>query len=205
MKGSPPPKTATSGSTSSGLLERVKSRDPDGWSKLVQIYSPLVYGLARRAGLQASDAADVVQEVFRAVAQNIANFRREKPNDSFHGWLWTITRNKVRDQFRRRSSQPQAEGGTDGQTRLLNLPDDLAADEKSAEIASQYDATHRLLESVRAEFEPKTWQAFWFTVAESRAAAEAAEKLGMSIGAVYIAKSRVLARIREEAAGLMDE
>lgn len=204
MRFPPPPGSAASDSTSSSLLERVKARDPGGWSKLSQIYGPLVYGWARRAGLQASDAADVTQEVFRAVATNVAAFRRERPGDSFQGWLWTIARNKIRDHYRRRSTEPQAEGGSHCQARFANLPDALSADE-SIDAASQSLVNHRFLELVRAEFETRTWQAFWLTAVESRSAADVAQELGMSLGAVYVAKSRVLARIRQEAAGLAED
>jgi RNA polymerase sigma-70 factor (ECF subfamily) len=92
-----------SGSTSSSLLERAKSRDPDAWRWLAEFYGPLVYNWARAAGLQPSDAADVAQEVFRSVSVKLADFRHDRTHDSFRGWLWTITRNKVRDyHFQRR-------------------------------------------------------------------------------------------------------
>ena len=211
MSGKPSPFTSASGSTSSSLLEGVKARDTDAWSRFSRLYSPLVYRWARQMGLQATDAADVVQEVFRAVALHVAEFRREKPGDSFRGWLYTITRNKVRDHFRRRGAQPQAEGGSEGQARLLEVPDVLPDDKlrddtTSVTLASaQAELTHRIMELVRAEFEPRTWQAFWLTTVDGRVPAEVAGELGMKVGSVYMAKNRVLARLRQELSGLMEE
>jgi RNA polymerase sigma-70 factor (ECF subfamily) len=111
MEPSPPHVGEASGSISSSLLERVRARDPQAWERLACLYGPLVYGWARQQGLQDADAGDVVQEVFGTVAARIADFRRDGPGASFRGWLWTITRNKLGDHFRRRASRPQAAGG----------------------------------------------------------------------------------------------
>src|SRR4051794_11675033 len=96
------------GSTAASLVERARAHDPAAWQRLVALYGPLVYSWARRGGLRAEDAADVVQEVFRALVAHIGNFRQDRPGDSFRGWLWTITHNKVRDYWRSRHLQPQA-------------------------------------------------------------------------------------------------
>src|SRR5262245_10994419 len=109
--------------TSPTLLERIRAHDSDAWQRFVRIYGPLIYGWARKAGLQASDAADIVQEVSAAVHRNVARFRRDTPTESFRGWLWTICRNKVRDHFRNRRSRPGAEGGTTANLRLQLLPE----------------------------------------------------------------------------------
>src|SRR5262245_12114895 len=87
------------GVTSLTLLERVRAADPEAWRRLVELYGPVVQRWCRRAGLQESDTADVMQEVFRSVAVRVSQFRREQARDSFRAWLWTITRNKVRDHF----------------------------------------------------------------------------------------------------------
>src|SRR5690349_1212705 len=111
MKGSPdiPGSGGSSlppGSTSSSLLDQIRAGDAGGWRRLVHLYGPLVYGWARRSGLQAADAADVMQEVFRAVHTGIAGFRRDRPGDSFRAWLWGVTHTKLRDFWRRLASQP---------------------------------------------------------------------------------------------------
>ncbi|MDG1896579.1 MAG: sigma-70 family RNA polymerase sigma factor [Fuerstiella sp.] len=86
-------------STSPSLLSRARVGDTDAWHRLVEIYSPVVYRWARSAGLQDSDASDVMQDVFRDVARGLSGFRKEKPGDSFRGWLWVIARNRIRQHF----------------------------------------------------------------------------------------------------------
>src|SRR5262245_58649895 len=120
---SPSSRYGASVSTSTSLLARVKANETDAWSKLSRLYGPLVYSWTRRMNLQSSDAADVVQEVFLAVSLHVTQFHRNRPNDSFRGWLWTITRNKVRDHFRRQGKQLSAEGGSEANSRVLELPD----------------------------------------------------------------------------------
>ncbi|MBW3597296.1 MAG: sigma-70 family RNA polymerase sigma factor [Planctomycetes bacterium] len=192
-------------STSTGLLEGAKGHDPESWRRLTHIYGPLVYRWIRQCGLQAGDAADVAQEVFCAVWTGLENFRKERPGDSFRAWLWTITRNKIRDYGRRRAASPPPPGGDDAQRRLEQIPE-APPDQSTAapERGAAGEAIHRCVELVRAEFEPRTWQAFWQTAVEGRTGAEAAEDLGISVGAVYMAKSRVLRRLREELEGLVD-
>src|SRR5262245_64357028 len=99
-------------SLGASLLERLRAGQPGAWERLARLYGETVYGWCRRAGVPEADAADVSQEVFAAVARHIDDFRRERPGDSFRGWLWTITRNKVRDHFRRRAEQARAAGET---------------------------------------------------------------------------------------------
>src|SRR6476660_6885017 len=112
--------------SSDSLVARLKLRDALAWERLSQLFGPVVYGWARRAGLQDSDAADVTQEVFHAVAQQIDAFRKEQPGDSFRGWLWGITRHKILDQFRKRAMQPEVGGGADFDQSipLTDLPPD---------------------------------------------------------------------------------
>jgi RNA polymerase sigma-70 factor (ECF subfamily) len=169
---------------------------------LVRLYGPLVYLWVRRRGLQPDDAADVLQETFVAVAGSLETFHREQPGDTFRGWLWTITRNKIRDHFRRRQGEAVATGGTDAQEQLLRVPHPQAGtrpepfSDDCADAGSQI--AHAALELIRAEFEDRTWQAFWQTAVDGRKAAEVAEELGMTLAAVYMAKYRVLRRIRQE-------
>jgi RNA polymerase sigma-70 factor, ECF subfamily len=199
------PRDASSASTSTSLLARVKANEADAWSKLSRLYGTLVYRWARRTGLQANDAADVVQEVFSAVSAHMSEFRRERPSDSFRGWLFSITRNKIRDHFRRGGAQPMAEGGSEALSRMLAVPDRFSGDEGSLTGASAHaDLTHRIVEMVRAEFPPHTWQAFWHTAVDGRPAADVAGELGIKVSAVYVAMSRVLARLRHVLVALGD-
>ena len=188
-----------SGSISTTLLERARSQDPDAWRRLVRLYGPLVFRWCRLSHVQPSDAADVVQEVFRSVVSSLPAFRRDRPRDSFRGWLWTITRNKIRDQQRRRASAPRAVGGSDAHEQLQQVPDLPTETDVDVEDSS---LVHRALELIRAEFEDRTWQAFWRSAVEEQATADIAGDLGMSKGAVRQAKCRVLGRLRQELEGL---
>jgi len=166
---------------------------------MARIYGPLVYRWSRRLGLQAEDSADVVQEVFRTVAVRVAGFRRERDGDTFRGWLWTITRNKLGDFIRKRRRSDEAEGGSEAQRRLSQVPVREALDPDSLpESPETSGLCRRVLEFIRTEFQESTWQAFWKVVVEDQEPADVAAEQGMSVNAVYLAKSRVLRRLREE-------
>lgn len=192
-------------STSTSLLLRVKQHDAEAWDRLVHLYGPLVYDWCRQQNLQPADAADVSQEVFRAVARSVVKFRRERASDTFRGWLWTITRNKVRDHFRARTDHEEARGGTEILRQLNAIPDE----EPPSTIGPANDSItsspfHRAVELIRMEFEDRTWQAFWCVTIDQRATADVAEELGISVNAVRKAKSRVLRRLREEFGELLE-
>jgi RNA polymerase sigma-70 factor (ECF subfamily) len=188
-----------SSGTSQSLLERVKGDDPAAWDRLVALYAPLVFHWCRGWHLREQDAADVFQEVFKAVVTYIAAFRRDRHGDTFRGWLRTITHNKVRDHFRRLGREPEGVGGTEAQGRMAELPAQESSDEDSAAKGGAERALfHRVLELIQPEFAERTWQAFWRTAVEGQAASDVAAELSMSPGAVRVAKSRVLQRLREE-------
>jgi RNA polymerase sigma-70 factor, ECF subfamily len=190
------------GSTSSSLLQRVKLQDADAWRRLVRLYGPLVFLWCRQLGSSREDAADVAQEVWTAVAANVAEFRRDGPQHSFRGWLWTITRNKLRDRWR--DPEPSAAGGTDARRRLEQVPDELP--DSAEEVASFRGLlTRRALELIQPEFEDHTWRAFWRMAVDDRPAADVAVELDMTAGAVRQAKYRVLHRLREEMDGLLEK
>jgi RNA polymerase sigma-70 factor (ECF subfamily) len=193
----PRPSTATCRS----LLERIQADDPVAWRRLVDLYAPLVFHWCRRWDLREQDSADVSQEVFQAVATHVAGFHRERAGDTFRGWLRTITENKIRDHFRRLGREPDGVGGTEAQLRFAQLPESRSPDEDDSDVAERR-AERRLfglvLDQIRNEFEDRTWQAFWLTTVESRSTGDVAGDLGISPGAVRVAKSRVLRRLREE-------
>jgi RNA polymerase sigma-70 factor (ECF subfamily) len=186
--------------TSLTLLQRLRANDGDAWRVMVQLYTPLVHHWCARGGVRGADADDVAQEVFHAAARHLENFRRDRPGDSFHGWLRGITRNMVLQHFRRRGRHPKASGGTDAYLRLQQVEVGGAADAPDEEdLAEELDGLRRrALELVRSEFEASTWQAFWRTVVEGRSPADIAAELGVSAAAVRMAKSRVLHRLKEE-------
>jgi RNA polymerase sigma-70 factor (ECF subfamily) len=188
-----------SDSISLSLLERVRADDQAAWVRLVALYDPVLDGWCSSAGLQAADAADVKQEVFTAVTRSIGDFRRNRGSDSFRGWLFAITRNKIRDRLRKLSED--GVGGTAAHIRLSLI----AADDLDAEppFDSHDSNDERLLflqalEIIRCEFESKTWDAFWQVTVEGRSPADVAAELGISTNAVYLARSRILRRLRTE-------
>lgn len=192
-------------STSRSLLERVKRAEPEAWDRLVTLYAPLVFHWCRSWGLREQDAADIFQEVFQSVAVHIGAFRKERAGDTFRGWLRTITRNKIHDHFRRRGREPEGVGGSEAQAQLAELPAPEASEASShTEEKGERGLVARALELVRPEFAERTWQAFWRTAIEGRSAPEVGAELSMSAGAVRVAKSRVLQRLREELGDLIE-
>ncbi len=184
------------GSTTSSVLDGARRQEPGAWERVSALYGPLVYGWARRAGLRAEDAADVVQEVFRSVVKHLDHFHREQPGDSFRGWLWTITQNKVRD-LRRRGAGPVAVGGTDAQQLLLQVPEPPLSG-SGDEAARGETLLTRALGRIRSQFEEHSWRAFWAVVVEGQSPSDVANALGISVNAVYIARSRILRCLRDE-------
>jgi RNA polymerase sigma-70 factor (ECF subfamily) len=187
--------------TSSSLIERVRAQEPNAWSTLCEIYAPLVYGWARKSRLSEHDSEDIVQDVFGNVAQGIQKFQYGGPEDTFRGWLWTITRNSIRRRFNKLATDPAAaEGGTHAMQRIADAPDwvsDEAADEPELEISEEAAVLRRALKLVQNDFAEHIWQAFWEFTIEERSAKEVAEQFGMSESGVRQAKFRVLARLRE--------
>jgi RNA polymerase sigma-70 factor (ECF subfamily) len=188
----------------------VKLRDPGdetAWSEFVALYEPLVYRLVRKKGLQDADAHDLCQEVFKAVAQAVD--RWEPGRGSFRGWLSRITRNLLINFLTRGRYQPRGSGATSVMEWLdaQPAPDPSASASASALFEAEY---HRRIfqsaaELVRKEFNPATWQAFWQTAVENRPPSQVALELGLSTGAVYIARSRVLARLRRKVQEFADD
>jgi RNA polymerase sigma-70 factor, ECF subfamily len=191
--------TSDSNSVSSTLLDQLRAGRPEAWERFVRLYSPVIYRWCRRSGLTADDSADVFQEVLSAVMLHLSDFHRDKPQDSFGGWLAAITRNKVRDLYRRRQGKAEARGGSTAQRQMAEIPQPpepseefIAPDAESAAWLSR-----RALDLIRAEFENRTWQAFWRVTIQGQSSSQVADDLKMSIPAVYTAKSRVLRRLRQ--------
>lgn len=185
--------------TRASLLLRVRdARDSEAWSQFVEVYAPLVYGYARKHGLQDADAADLVQDVLRAVSSAIKKLNYDSKLGTFRGWLFTVARTKLSDLIAKRQSPGRGTGESDVQQLLLNHP---ATDEREQEDWN-LDYERRLFawaaERVRSEIQDSTWQAFWQTTVEGRSGKDVADALGMTVAAVYLAKSRVMARLKEQ-------
>jgi RNA polymerase sigma-70 factor (ECF subfamily) len=193
---------SASGSTSHTLLERVRLREPAAWRRFVDVYGPLVTYWCRRSGLGDEDAADVVQETFRSVAQGIVRFRHDREHGTFRGWLRTIVGNKLRNLARDRRNRPTAAGGDEAYRLLAESPDPLSTEGSENDAAEQSIVFRGSLELIRAEFNDRTWEAFWRLAVEDAAPADVAAELGLSLASVYQSKCRVLRRLRKELEGL---
>jgi RNA polymerase sigma-70 factor (ECF subfamily) len=200
----PAPATPQSSSaTPLSLLERVRANDAAAWRQLHELYQPLVRFWCARAGLTAPDVEDVTQEVFAGAANSLANFHRDRPGDTFRGWLRGITRNQILLFRRRNLNRPVAEGGSEALENLHQVHDPLPPpdDSETAEISQLY---RRALDQVRGQFEERTWQAFWLTVIEGRSPATLTGELGMTAAGIRQAKSRVLRRVKLEVGDLVE-
>jgi len=181
------------------LLTRIKDgSDVDAWREFVQLYGPVVYGFARKRGLQDADAADLMQEVLRSVARNADKMEYDPRRGTFRGWLYTVTRNKIYNFLSSQRNRPKGTGDTGAQERLDSIPDRVNDREDDWELEYQRQLSAKAMELVKPEFQANTWKAFWGTAVEGRAAQEVGAELKMTPGAVYVAKSRVLARLRDE-------
>lgn len=180
------------------LLLRIQDpRNQAAWAEFVGIYEPLIYRLARRKGLQDADARDLCQDVFRAVARAARRWIPDPERGSFRGWLFQIARNLLLNVLRHQRRHPRGTGDSD-LLRLLEAQP-AADDEYWRAIEDEYrrELFQAAARSIEPEFARSTWQAFWQTAVLAREVAVVAGELQLSSGAVYIAKSRVLARLRQ--------
>jgi RNA polymerase sigma-70 factor (ECF subfamily) len=192
--------------TRASLLARLGDpQDRAAWQEFVALYGSLVYGFARNRGLQDADAADLTQEVFLAIAQAADRRKYDPKQGTFRGWLYGITRNKIAKFLQRRRLQPVGSGDTNAQRRLDEQPD-LGPDPQAAwELEFQKQLFRVAAAKIEGSFAPTTWKAFWRTAVDGKSASVVAKDLGLSVGAVYVAKSRVLARLIEEMLRLQPE
>lgn len=184
--------------TRASLLVQLRDGGNHGaWQEFMKLYGPIVYGFARKRGLQDADAADLMQEVMRSVSAAIGRLDYDRSQGTFRGWLFTITRNRVFNFLSARRLRPQASGDTSTNQLLDSHPvENDGADIWEVEYQRRLAAI--AMERVKKEFQESTWQAFWKTAVEGSSAADVSKQIGMSTGAIYVAKSRVLARLKEE-------
>jgi RNA polymerase sigma-70 factor, ECF subfamily len=191
--------------TSLSLLQRTRAvSDVGAWKRLVELYQPLIHGWLRRSRVPPQDADDLTQEVLALLVQEIPHFVHNGQTGAFRHWLKTITVNRMRAFWRAGRCRPLATGDSDFLHSLEEIED------AGGEVSRLWDREHddhvlrRLLELMASEFEPTTLKAFRRVALDEASAEEVATELGLSAGAVYVAKSRVLRRLREEAQGLID-
>ncbi len=185
--------------TPASLLERLRQPGQEqAWARLVELYTPLLYGWARRAGLQAQDAADLAQDVFAILVRKLPEFVYDRQR-SFRAWLRTLLMNRWRDGRRRAAVRPAEVGHPD----LDGLPA-RASDELFEETEYRRQLVGQALRLIRPEFREITWKAWEGHGLQGRPAAEVGRELGISEGTVFVAKCRVLRRMRRELEGLLD-
>lgn len=192
--------------TRPSLLLRLRdARDDRAWSEFQQIYEPLIYRLGRRNGFQDADARELTQEVLLAVSKAIDQWDPDPGRGSFRGWLFRIARNLMINSLTKQRRHPQGSGDTDF-NRLLN--EQPAED---SQHSTYFDHEYKrqtfrwAAEQIRDEFKDSTWKAFWLTCVEGKAIKDVASDLQMSVGSVYVARSRVMAKLRTKIEQLRDD
>jgi RNA polymerase sigma-70 factor (ECF subfamily) len=191
--------------TRPSLLIRVRDpRDAEAWAQFVGLYGPLIYRFARKRRLQDADAADLTQTVLQAVAGGVRRLDYDPRRGSFRGWLFQVVRRQLGKVLARERRAPRGGGGEGPRRALEEQP---GRDDDQALWDREYERRLFLwaAEQVRGAFEEATWQAFWRTAVEGKSPRETAESLGMTVGAVYTAKSRVLDRLRKAIQDVQDD
>jgi len=185
--------------TRPSLLFRIRdAENQQAWSQFVEIYAPLVHRFAQRSGLQDADAADLTQEVLQSVHDAIGRLDYNPQRGTFRSWLFTIARNRIKNFLKRQSRHPRGTGDTEIKQVLDNHP--ATVDELETRWDEDYEQRmfHWAADQIRPEFQERSWQAFWQTAVAGQPTKQVAATLSMSLGAVYVAKSRVLARLKEQ-------
>ncbi|TWU57994.1 RNA polymerase sigma factor [Rubripirellula reticaptiva] len=185
--------------TRPSLLVRLKdTRDHEAWTDFHAVYEPVIYAMCRRRGLQDADAREIVQEVLMAVSRSIANFTNHG-DGTFRGWLSRITRNATIDALRKSASRRETIDAS-GVMRHLEI---IAADNVNDETTEEFDWDRRqqLFRWAAAEVRQRTgetnWIAFWKSSVDGLSISDVAKELGIGEGAVYVARCRIIKRIRE--------
>ncbi len=188
--------------TSASLLERLFDReDSEAWRRLVDLYTPLIRGWMGRNGVPASDADDVTQDVLGVVARELPGFRHNGRVGAFRAWLRAITTNCLRRAWR---EQRRRRDWGDFGPLLEQLEDPCSDPSRLWDREHDRQVLDRMLSAIEPDFRPETWAAFRRLALEGATAREVADELGVTSNAVLIAKSRVLHRLRELSAGLLD-
>jgi RNA polymerase sigma factor (sigma-70 family) len=190
--------------TRASLLIRLRdARDKDAWTQFVQVYAPLIYGFGRSRGLQDADAADLMQDVLSSLTRSLGRLDYDPRRGSFRSWLYTITRNRLNTFLDRQRRVVHGTGDSGAHRRLEQEPEPT----EISEWEREYDRRvfDWAAERVRATNSEPIWQAFYQTAMEGKKPKDVAQALNMSVGSVYVAKSRILAQVREQIQRLNEE
>ncbi|MCC9602845.1 sigma-70 family RNA polymerase sigma factor [Stieleria sp. JC731] len=182
--------------TRESLIARLPDHaDTAAWQEFVQLYEPLIYGIGRRHGLQPSDATDLVQEVLIAVAQSVEKFEPNEQRGRFRSWLFRVARNQSLNRLRQLRGHVQPVGGTESLQRLADVQATCSAEQEFA-IAFRRRAFRWAARKVRTTVRPETWEAFSRTAIECQSPRTVANDLNIDVGAVYLARSRVMSHLK---------
>jgi RNA polymerase sigma-70 factor (ECF subfamily) len=190
--------------TRQSLLLRARTGEEDAWKDLTDLYRPLILAWLNRMGVPPADLEDLSQDVLLSVVRHLPGFEHSGHRGAFRSWLRTIACSRTTDYWRATATNAKASGGSGVVAVLQQIAD------PDSDLNRRWDEEHDryvlacLLDLMEAEFEPTTLRAFRRLALDGAAGAEVAEELGMTVAAVYMAKSRVLQRIRREAEGLID-
>lgn len=191
--------------TSVSLLGRARDdAESDSWRRLAAIYTPLLRQWVRRYELQAADADDLVQEVLVTVARELPAFEHSGRTGAFRCWLKTILVHRLRNHWRSRRYRPPAKGGSSVLDQLRELEDEASSTSRIWNAEHDRHVLAQLIQQIRGRFEGRTWEAFQRQMLGGESPATVAESLGLPVHSVYVAKSRVLNALRQEAAGLVE-
>jgi RNA polymerase sigma-70 factor (ECF subfamily) len=189
--------------TRQSLLLRAQTGEENAWKDLTELYRPLIIGWLNRQGVPAVDLDDLSQDVLLSVVRHLPSFEHSGNRGAFRSWLRTIVVSRTTDYWRATLESTPASGGSGATAALQQITD------PNSDLNRQWDEEHDryvlgcLLDLVEQEFEPTTLRAFRRLALDGASGADVAEELGLSVAAVYVAKSRVLQRIRQEAEGLI--
>ncbi len=191
--------------TSTSLLDALRSgSDDQAWRRLVDLYGPLFRGWLKRHGAAPHDADDVVQDVLAVVVRKLPEFELQPRTGAFRAWLKAITVNCLRDHWRRWQRQPTAAGGSEYGQMIAQLEDPHSSLSQAWDREHDQHVTQFLLRQIRPEFSEKQWRAFERFALDGLSADEVARELNTTANAVFIAKSRVMSRLRRQGQGLLE-
>jgi RNA polymerase sigma-70 factor (ECF subfamily) len=185
--------------TPASVSERLRNGShPGAWTEFVRLYASVIFGFARKRGLTDTESAELMQQVLRSVLSAEARLDNEPGSGAFRDWLFSITRDKIRGFIETRSRSKPELGDSGMHGCIERHADTDGAQSGEWEAAYRSALTARAMEQVRREFQPRTWRAYYMAVVEGRSPAQVASRIGLSVGAVCVAKSRVIARLRHE-------
>ena len=184
--------------TRESLIIRLRKADDNAaWEEFVAVYRPVIVRLAMSRGLQHSDADDLAQQVLVSVVRKIPEWQSDDRRAQFRTWLSKVVRNAAINMLTRRRDD-RGHGGTSALILINGEPADGCTDEHVLELEWRREAFRRASDQIRDEFQAATWEAFWLTAVEGVSAADAAQQTGKSVGAVYVARSRIMARLQQK-------